>query len=76
MNGNEHFQYALDALGDRRNSPEAAATLALAYEQRTANLIAYEAGLAQAFKDNALNENGVRLWKLTADQVHERLDLA
>ncbi|GGH93868.1 hypothetical protein ACFFGR_09375 [Arthrobacter liuii] len=44
MNGNDHFQYALDALGDRRNSPEAAATLALAYEQRTANLIAWAAG--------------------------------
>jgi len=52
------------------------ATLALAYEQRTANLIAYEAGLSQAFRDNAINENGLRLWKLTADQVTERLDIA
>ena len=54
---------------------QAEATLALAYEQRTANLIAYEGGLSQAFRDNTLNENGMRLWKLAADQIAERLDL-
>jgi len=80
MSMNEHAEQATKRLRNgtinevKRASVEA--SLALAYEQRTANLIAYEAGLAQAFRDNAINENGVRLWKLAADEVHERLGLA
>lgn len=66
MPGNEHFGYALDALGDRRNSPEAAATLALTYEQRTANMIAFHTHLVSTGQLTAV---AARL----ADQIYERL---
>ena len=89
MDGNPHYALASDRLesqqqaaGSFLNPDETAmqsasigATLALAYEQRTANLIAYEAGLAKAFHDDKLSENGFRLWKLVADQIAERLGL-
>lgn len=52
------------------------ATLALAYEQRTANLMAFERSQWDAWKDNSLNEEGKALWQKAADQILERLDLA
>lgn len=51
------------------------ATLALAYEQRTANLLAFERAQWQAWNDNALGPEGRRLWELAANQIPERLDL-
>lgn len=50
-------------------------TLALAYEQRTANLIAYEQGQWAAMQDNSLDPTGVELWKEAAGQISQRLGL-
>ena len=57
-------------------TPESVATLALAYEQRTANLIAFEAGHWAAFQADPLNAGGIELWRKSADQIAERLGLA
>jgi len=52
------------------------ATLALAYEQRTANLMAFERSQWEAWQNDTLNDEGQRMWKLAADQIAERLDLS
>jgi hypothetical protein len=46
LNGNPYAE-SLDEYTDPRNSLEAVATLALAYEQQTANMIAYAVTLWQ-----------------------------
>lgn len=51
------------------------ATLALAYEQRTANLIAFERAQWDAWRQDELNPEGVELWRRAAEQVNERLGL-
>lgn len=53
----------------------AEATLALAYEQRTANLIAFERAQWDAWRQDELNPEGVDLWRRAAEQVNERLGL-
>lgn len=76
MQGNGHFQYALDALGDRRNDPATAATLALAFEQRTANLIALynmDEPNVQGMVDGADMTAGN--WVDVTRQIKERLGL-
>ncbi|MFI2563050.1 hypothetical protein [Paenarthrobacter sp. NPDC018779] len=55
---------------------QAEATLALAYEQRTANLIAFEKGQWESWKNNELNKEGQELWTKAADQIAARLGLA
>jgi hypothetical protein len=52
------------------------ATLALAYEQRTANLIAYERSQWEAWRRDELTDVGVAQWRKAAEQVNERLGLA
>lgn len=51
------------------------ATLSLAYEQRTANLLAFERDQWQAWKEGTLNEEGQRLWEKAAKQIPARLGL-
>ena len=54
----------------------AEATLALAYEQRTANLIAFECSQWDAWRRDELTDDGAALWENVAGQVKERLGLA
>ena len=75
----EHFDRAKSKLHNGTHNEvaraQAEATLALAYEQRTANLIAFEQGQWQAWRRDELTEDGVALWKRAAEQVTERLGL-
>lgn len=52
------------------------ATLALAYAQDTANLIAFERAQWEAWRQDELNPEGVELWRKAAEQVNERLGLS
>jgi hypothetical protein len=71
MDGNPHF-YADGATADHGRDD---ALRALAYEQRTANLIALERSQWQAWKDGDLNAEGVHLWNVTASKIAGRLGL-
>lgn len=52
------------------------ATLALAHEQRTANLIAFEQAQWQAWVDDSLNADGQAIWSKAAEQIPGRLGIA
>jgi hypothetical protein len=90
MKGNQHAQFAIGALeiADKLVADgsiyardgamlaiNAQSTLALAFEQRTANLIAFEQGQWAAFQNGDLSPEGQELWKRTAEQIVERLEL-
>jgi hypothetical protein len=81
MNGNQHATEAAALLAVNPGEYEiekskALATLALAYEQRTANLIAFERTQWDAWRRDELKPEGVELWTKAANQITERLDLA
>lgn len=79
MSENEHFTRAKSRLHNGTTNEvkraQAEATLALAYEQRTANLIAFEYSQWKAWVGDGLTDEGERLWAQAADQVKERLGL-
>lgn len=52
------------------------ATLALAYEQRTANLIAFERNMIEARRGGNLSADGRELWSAASKESIERLGLA
>lgn len=72
--GNPHAEIIQREVMDA-DSAQVNATLALAFEQRTANLIAYEQGQWAAMQDNSLDPTGVELWKEAAGQISARLGL-
>jgi len=51
------------------------AVQALAYEQRTANLLAFERSQWEAWRQDELKPEGVELWSNAANQIIERLGL-
>jgi hypothetical protein len=77
---NTHTEAAVRRLHNGTNNEvaraAAEATLALAYEQRTANLIAFERTQWDAWRRDELKPEGVELWTKAANQITERLDLA
>lgn len=76
MEGNPHAE-SLTGYADPRNSLEAMATLALAYEQRTANLIALWGMSDDACMAlDTASGTGESDWSSVAKQIRERLGLA
>lgn len=51
------------------------AILALAYEQRTANLIAFEQAQWRAWVEGNLNADGQVIWSKVAEQIPGRLGI-
>lgn len=77
LNGAANLQdYGLTERQILAAQAQTAATLALAYEQRTANLIAFERSQWEAWRRDELTDEGAALWENVAGQVKERLGLA
>lgn len=74
MQGNPYIQN-LENVGMNDSEAQVQATLALAFEQRTANLLAFEQTQWAAFENGNLTEDGKRLWQSAAEQIIQRLGL-
>jgi hypothetical protein len=79
MQGNHHYDRAKSRLhngtANEVTRAQAEATLALAFEQRTSNLLAFVEGQDRAYRNGMLNDEGVELTAAAANQVAERLGL-
>lgn len=76
LNGNPHYSEDLPEIaGTNDGTTIAAATLSLAYEQRTANLIAIHASLTNVKEGEHLTASGLKRANSIYDQIITRLGL-